>query len=149
MQFRNSERQIWNASFVEVLGFLYDINLPIFLKWKTIFFIFAVLVVYSSLFLFFLQINSRTNDVKILRSTCPSTPSYKNTQSGMFCYVFSFSFILSICDFTSSSSKYELSFSHMLGKTKHAYITTGIVSSFKSIFLKSILHLAFNLPKVH
>ena len=46
-------------------------------------------------------------------------------------------------------SMYELFFSHMLCKTKHAYITTGMVSSFKSIFLVSIPHLAFHPPKAH
>ena len=40
-------------------------------------------------------------------------------------------------------------FSRILYKVKHAYITTRIVSKLKSIFLGSIPHLAFSLPKTH
>ena len=40
-------------------------------------------------------------------------------------------------------------FSHMLCKTKHAFMTTRMVSSFEPIFLLSIPHLAFSLPKPH
>ena len=51
--------------------------------------------------------------------------------------------MISICDFNNSSSMYELFFSHMLCKIK------WMVSSFKSIFLESIPHLAFSLSKTH
>lgn len=126
--------------------FFYNISLTNFLKSKTISF---YLCYGYSIFLSFFQTNSHINDVKIFRATSPSSLSYKNTGSGKLWYVFSLSFILSICNFTNTLSMYELFFSHILCKMKHPYITTGMVSRFKSIFLVSIPYLALNLPRTH
>ena len=123
---KNMEILIYTPlSIFSIPYFFYNITLTNFLKSKTISF---YLCYGYSIFLSFFQTNSHINDVKIFCATSPSSLSYKNTGSGKLWYVFSFSFILSICDFTNTLSMYELFFSHMLCKMKHPYVTTGMVS---------------------